>query len=93
MTTKYNFAHTAKSGQWEVKIDARAQYGYFEHEVLGEGGELWFVDGDLIDYDGVPALPKTVRAMINTLGFTTTEEDAHEAEEIAERAAARGMAL
>lgn len=70
----YNFDKTFRSGEFEIKVDTAARYGYFEHDELGDecGGGLWFethsssTSGDaglvmeLIDYDGVYSLPKSV---------------------------------
>lgn len=40
----YNFNVQIKTDNFEVKVDTRAKYGYFEHDTLGEerGGGLWF---------------------------------------------------
>lgn len=69
----YNFDKTTTVGKYEVKIDSQAQYGYFEHETLGEdrGGSLWFSNDELVDYDGpcVSGLPKDVVTAIESLGF------------------------
>jgi hypothetical protein len=74
MSTLYNFTKSAQVGHWETKIDPVAQYGYFEHDVEGEGGGLWFVKDDLVDYDGVACLPKAVFAAIEQLGFKAGED-------------------
>ena len=93
MTEKYNFTHSGKNGKWEVKIDKAAQYGYFEHDLHGQGGGLWFENDDLQDYDGVWELPKGVREMIKALGFQTTTEDEQEAEEAAAIDALKGLGV
>ena len=48
--------------------------GYFEHDVHGEGGGLWFTNGELTDYDGVYFLPKDVATAIRSLGYTVPED-------------------
>lgn len=52
-----------ESGDYEICIDAKGGYGCFEHIFEGEeggAGGLWFEGCELIDYDGVFALPKSV---------------------------------
>lgn len=55
------------------------EYYYFEHNELGDecGGGLWFEGRELIDYDGVYALPREVVSMLKDLGFDVSyvEED------------------
>ena len=75
---QYNFDQKTKVGQWEVSIDTAAMYGFFEHDIEGEGGGLWFdldtsaPDGsarlNLFDYDGRAVLPKKVAEAIRQLG-------------------------
>lgn len=69
--TIYNFTLKTVSGKFEIGIDPIAQYGYFEHETLGDecGGGLWFEKGRLIDYDGVFSPPKSVIKGIREVGF------------------------
>ncbi len=76
MTMEYNFDKRIQSGKFDIRVDSAAQYGYFEHDDLGEerGGGLWFEANDLIDYDGVAVLPKAVREGLRSLGFTVGEE-------------------
>lgn len=69
----YNFDKTVTVGKFQIQIDSKAQYGYFEHEVLGEdrAGGLWFSNDELVDYDGpcVSGLPDNVVKGIESLGF------------------------
>ena len=70
MTRQYDL--DISTADFEIKIDTATNYGYFEHNELGDecGGGLWFQDGALTDYDGVYELPKQVetalRANFNT---------------------------
>lgn len=67
---EYNYERVTV-GHYEVAIDKKEQYGYFEHDELGDesGGGLWFVNNALEDYDGVYELPKDVIKGIEQLGF------------------------
>ena len=75
---EYTFDQTLRvpGSKWEVKIDTTAGYGYFEHDIRGEGGGLWFtrLPGDTIwdlsDYDGVFSLPNNVAKAIEMGGHT-----------------------
>lgn len=76
----YEFNLKTISGKFEIKVDTAAQYGYFEHEELGDecGGGLWFEkcpEGlELIDYDGVACLPARVAVGLRELGFIVGED-------------------
>lgn len=72
----YNFDHVKVTDYFEVKVDSKAQYGYFEHKELGDqcGGGLWFTDSDLVDYDGVAELPMEVIVALREMGFTVEED-------------------
>jgi hypothetical protein len=75
----YNFTLKTHVGKFEVQIDPVARYGYFEHEELGDeyGGGLWFdTDKELLDYDGVYDLPKSVKTAIANLGYSTADMEA-----------------
>lgn len=66
--SEYNFTINIDTPNFEIRIDTEAQYGYFEHNELGDecGGGLWFDDRLLLDYDGVYELPQEVQdALIN----------------------------
>lgn len=67
---KYDYKKT-KVGKFEIAIDKKEQYGYFEHDKFGDefGGGLWFVNNELEDFDGVYELPKEVIEGIEKLGF------------------------
>jgi uncharacterized protein involved in high-affinity Fe2+ transport len=70
----YDFDKKTTIGKWEVQIDNKAKYGYFEHADTGSGGGLWFESNELVDYDGVGVLPKKVIEAIKTLGFVVGDE-------------------
>lgn len=72
----YNFTMKATVGHYEVQIDPQAMYGYFEHDIYGDerGGGLWFdTDKELLDYDGMCDLPKSVRQAITELGYSVKD--------------------
>lgn len=86
MSESYNFNKKTQSGHYEVQVDTESQYGYFEHDELGDesGGGLWFeqsaekdTDGnfklELMDYDGVSELPKSVIKALREMGFIVGE--------------------
>lgn len=72
----YNFDHVKVTDHFEVKVDSAEQHGYFEHKELGDqcGGELLFINNDLIDYDGVFELPMEVIVALREMGFTVEED-------------------
>ena len=54
----------AKLGKWEVTILENGRRGYFEHDVHGEGGGLWFTGMELTDQDGTYVLPLNVARVL-----------------------------
>ncbi len=70
----YDFTKKTTVGKWDVAIDEKAKYGYFEHTGTGTGGSLWFEGGELVDYDGVGVLAKSVIEGIKSLGFVVGED-------------------
>jgi hypothetical protein len=64
--------------RYEIKIDLKEMYGWFEHNDTGTGGGLWFVltvDGvELIDYDGVAVLPREVVLLLRKIKFIVGED-------------------
>lgn len=76
----YNFNKSFVYGKFDVKVDEKAKYGYFEHHEYGEdcGGGLWFertASGklELMDYDGVFELPRSVRNCLRENGFVVDD--------------------
>jgi len=57
-----NYDLDISTKDFEIKVDTVKQYGFFEHNELGDqcGGGLWFEGNELTDYDGVYALPVQV---------------------------------
>ena len=39
---------------WEIKIDALANYGYWENTTTGAGGSVWFIGLAMVAGDAVP---------------------------------------
>lgn len=66
-------------GRWHVTVRPhrdpinRNNHGYFENNMTGAGGGLWFSGHRLIDYDGVCELPSTVKTILADLGFILDE--------------------
>lgn len=60
-----------RHGAYTVMVNRDAGEGFFEHDRLGmdQGGGLWFENQELVDYDGVYALPKDVAAGLRLHGF------------------------
>ena len=65
----HDYTETLEKGNWLVKISPSTEYGYFESVDHGEGGGLWFEGSELIDYDGVYELPKSVVDMLVGAGY------------------------
>lgn len=79
MSSGYSFDKKVQVGKWEVGIDSKKQYGYFEHDDYGEGGGLWFANNSLYDFDGCSILPANVKSAIEQCGFVV--EDSFTGEE------------
>lgn len=83
MATEYTFNVTLypwgeSPERGVVRIDTASLYGYFEHKNGSEGGGLWFERLDngsleLIDYDGVFELPRSVVAALKAHGYVLDE--------------------
>lgn len=74
----YNFNQKLSTEKFTIEIDTAANYGYFEHNTLGDecGGGLWLGHDDdapgqvaLLDYDGTWELPKQVAAALRGAGY------------------------
>ena len=74
--TKYYFDIKVQAGDYTLQIDTFHKHGCFEHNELGDesAGELKFEGAELIDYDGVYALPKSVCATLRQLGYKVDED-------------------
>ena len=78
-TQSYTFVKDLSTPQWTVKIDTDWNYGYFERCRDGEGGGLWFSRNDdngeieLIDYDGMAALPASMVKVLRDAGYYLDE--------------------
>ena len=60
-----------------IDINVCTGQGYFEHIVRGDdcAGSLLFDGKTLLDYDGVPDLPKDVRQALAAAGYSMEGED------------------
>lgn len=73
----YTFDLKFQEGKFEVQIDTKAGYGYFEHDTLGDecGGGLWFDENKiLLDADGTSSVPISVAIGLRKHGFHVDEE-------------------
>ena len=70
----HNYSMDATYGKWEVKVSPTTQYGWFENNLTGAGGGLWFDKGELVDYDGLIHLPKDVKTGLLAAGFVVGPE-------------------
>lgn len=81
----YNFTVKIETPKYTIDIDVDQLYGYFEHNELGDekAGGLWFERVsyenergyviDLVDYDGVFALPTQVATALRQHGYHVDE--------------------
>jgi len=70
----YSFDIKLDNGTHTIEVDTTAQYGYFENNLNGSGGGLWFKDSALVDYDGVAVLPMKVIKALRAGGLTVSED-------------------
>ena len=76
MAKDYNFTTIIGTQNYDIRIDPKSLYGYFEHNELGDesGGGLWFdKEFQLIDYDGVFFLPSEVKNVLVKFGMINKE--------------------
>lgn len=64
---------------YTVEVDPANRYGYFEHNIRGGGGGLWFENTEegklgLVDYDGVFELPGPIIDILREGGFIVGKE-------------------
>ena len=69
-----NYDKDLSTEKWTVKIDTKRNFGYFERCSDGAGGGLWFGFNDnqkleLIDYDGMSCLPKSMVKILRDAGY------------------------
>ena len=71
----YNFTIHAEDAMWTVDIDRTRGFGVFDRIRDGLCGSLWFkLDRDadtpvLVDFGGVPAVPRAVVRLLLQLGY------------------------
>jgi len=72
----HQYTQVLDAGKFEIRVSPTTNYGYFEHNELGEdcGGGLWFDGNNLTDYDGVFELPRTVADALVQAGYTVEPE-------------------
>ena len=77
---KMNTYKITKTENYEVALNNKGDYGYFEHLEFGDmqSGGLWFDNGELYDYDGVYELPKEVVQELKNRGVDASYADTHE---------------
>lgn len=74
------FDKSVNDGFFTVEVCTAEQRGYFEHNTRGDemGGEMFFDENVLVDYDGTTHLPNAVIAALRFLGFTVPNEFIYE---------------
>lgn len=72
---KHDYTYDLSSENFDLKISPSTNYGYFEHNKMGDncGGGLWFTGLTLDDYDGVAILPKEVAKSLRKAGYFLDE--------------------
>jgi hypothetical protein len=66
---QYSFNLDLSTPSHDIKVDTAGEYGYFQNNTTGTEGGLWFDGLTLIDYDGVPDLPKAVHNALVNAGY------------------------
>jgi hypothetical protein len=69
----HQYTEKMESGAWIIEISPTTSYGYFENSKTGSGGGLWFEGDELVDYDGVMALPALVASALRGAGYIVDE--------------------
>jgi len=66
-----NYDKEIQIGKYQIKIDTSKDYGYFEHDDLGEddGGSFTIEDNEVVEMDGCFAIPEDVAEGILKLGY------------------------
>ena len=72
--TNYHFDHKGRIDAHAVAVDTVEQYGYWEHDTMGEGGGLWFDGRELVDHDGTATLPRRVAKLLRAMGFVVSAD-------------------
>lgn len=74
-TKRHQYTMVGEAGAYHVEVSPTTGYGWFEHGKTGSGGGLWFDGSELVDYDGVYALPRVVGDWLREKGFDVGEEN------------------
>lgn len=78
--SSHNFNKKITEGSWEVAVDEEAKYGYYEHQLSGSGGGLWFGkqedtgELELVDFDGLGVLPANVKRGLILMDINVGED-------------------
>lgn len=74
--TEHTVINKIKTDHFEILIFEGGEKGYFEHEHLGDNcaGELIFEGKELVDYDGVFALPNEVCTALREAGYIVDKD-------------------
>ena len=65
----YTFDLNLSTDRYTIEVDTASEYGYFQNDITGTEGGLWFDGLRLSDYDGVFELPKQVHVALVNAGF------------------------
>ncbi len=75
---KHNYTVEVREGKWVTYVAPATNYGYYEHDEMGDGGGLWFETTksarglkviELMDFDGRACLPPGVAKALRSAGF------------------------
>ena len=64
---EHTFTQEAQAGNWKVYVSPSTNYGYFENQITGTQGGIWFKGIMVVEYDGVFELPKNVVKALRSL--------------------------
>jgi len=67
---EHNYTQEKQIGNWIVYISPDTNYGYFENQITGDTGGLWFRGKMVVGYDGVYCLPASVIKALKSLHKT-----------------------
>lgn len=75
MTDTYTFDLNLSTDRYTIEIDTAESYGYFQNNLTGTEGGLWFDGKTLADYDGVSVLPTEVAQALTANGYILDDEE------------------
>ena len=75
----YSFDKKTENDRYTVAVSTIDRYGYFQNNITGTEGGLWFerLEGGvlaLVDYDGVFELPREVVQTLRDMNLVVAED-------------------